>query len=488
MEWMMDQKFHNFFKEVLKVLVSIVEERDVFYRGHGERVAGIASSFASSLSLPRKSLEILYISGMLHDIGMVYVPYEITNKPGELTEDELIIVKQHPIMAEKLLTPIDMLKDSLTVIRHHHERFNGRGYPDGLEGSQIPFESQILSLADCFDAMTASRPHRPALTIDEALAEISDNHENKFNKQLVDRFVPFMASYTAKVAPREERNELRVAILDIIKNFRRGNIDLPVLPHIVDELQKVIDNPNSTPEAITKILEKDAVITLRLLSVVNSPIYRVAEKILSVRQAVVRLGLKETQSIVLAIAYKNLYKTDDKNLMTLMEIMWLHALSCAFCSKGIAQKLNLPDVEKYFLMGLFHDIGKVLLLHAITKAKSVIDPDNWENEKANVISALQEAHTSMGAAILERWGFNEAFVKVATHHDNPVFPTNTEQSILVVHLANVMTRKIGYSFFNDGTIDLEDEHSAKLLDIGNDILTEIGEEVSGLMKSSVGGF
>jgi len=397
-------------------------------------------------------------------------------------------VKQHPMVAEKLLTPIVMLKDSLKVIRHHHERFNGRGYPDGLEGNQIPFEAQILSLADCFDAMTASRPHRPALTIDEALEEISNNYENKFNKLLVDRFVPFISSFTAKFAPKEGKNELRLAILDIIKNFRRGNIDLPVLPHIVDELQKVIDDPNSTPEAIAKILEQDAVITLRLLSVVNSPIYRVAEKILSVRQAVVRLGLKETQSIVLAIAYKNLYKTDNKNLMTLMEIMWLHALACAFCSKGIAQKLKLPDVEKYFLMGLFHDIGKVLLLHAITKARTVIDPDNWENEKGSVISALQEAHTSMGGAILERWGFNDAFVKVAAHHDNPVFPTNTDQPILVVHLANVMARKIGYSFFNDGSIDLENEHSAKLLGIGNDLLAEVGEEVSVLMKSSVGGF
>jgi putative nucleotidyltransferase with HDIG domain len=485
---MMDQKFQNFFKEVLKVLASIVEERDVFFRGHGERVASIASSFAGSLALPQKSVEILYISGILHDVGMVYVPYEITNKPGELIEDELAIVRQHPVFAEKLLAPIVMLKDNLKIIRHHHERFNGNGYPDGLEGNQIPLEAQILALADCFDAMTASRPHRPALTIDEALEELSGNQDNRFNSLLVERFVPFMSSFTAKIAPQGEVNDLRHAIQDIIRSFRRGNIDLPVLPQIVDDLQHAVDDPKSTPEAISKILEKDAVITLRLLSVVNSPIYRVAEKILSIRQAIVRLGLKETQSIVLAIAYKNIYKTDDKNLMTLMEIMWFHAICCAYCSKGIAKKLGLPDIEKYFLMGLFHDIGKVLLLHAITKAKSFINSENWESEKANVIAALQEAHTSMGGAILERWGFNDSFIKVATQHENPIFPKNTDPTILVVHLANVMTRKIGYSFFNDNTIDLEDEHSAKLLNMPNDSLHEISEEISGVMKSSVGGF
>ncbi len=483
-----DQKFHNFFKEVLKVLASIVEERDVFFRGHGERVASIASSFAAALGLPQKSLEILYVAGILHDIGMVYVPYEITNKPGALTEDELVIVGQHPVFAEKLLTPIVMLKDTLTVIRHHHERFNGKGYPDSLEGTQIPIEAQILSLADCFDAMTASRPHRPALTIDEALDDISKDDGNKFNKQLAKRFVPFMSSYMTKTTSKGEENEQRDAIQDIIKSFKRGNIDLPVLPQIIDDIQKAVDDPNSSPEAISKLLEKDAVISIRLLSVVNSPIYRVSEKILSIRQAVIRLGLKETQSIVLAIAYKNIYKTEDKNLMTLMELMWFHTLSCAYCSKEIARKLGLPEIEKYFIMGLLHDIGKVLLLHAITKTNIVINPDNWEKEKAGIIASVQEAHTSMGGAILERWGFNESFIKVATSHDNPIFPKSMEQTVLVVHLANMMTRKIGYSFFNDTTINLEEEHSAKLLNIGNDILDQIAEEVAGIMKSSVGGF
>ncbi len=486
----MDQgsTFNNFFSEVLNVLVSIIEERDVFFRGHAKRVAGISSSFAHRLSLPQKSREALYIAGMLHDTGMVYIPFEIVNKPGELTEDERFLVRQHPVIAEKLLSPIGMFKDILPIVRHHHERFDGKGYPDGLRGDQIPLEAQILSLADCFDAMTASRPYRPALTVDEALTVMADNNDNKFNKLLLNQFVPFIASSSAKPLPNQEKNDLRKSILDIIKEFRRGNIDLPVLPHIVDEVRAAIDDPNSSPEDIAQILEKDAVITLRLISVVNSPIYRGAEKMLSVRQAVTRLGLKETQSIVFAIASKNLYRTDDKHLMTIMERMWLHSLACAFCAKQIAQALRLVDVERYFLLGLLHDIGKVLILHAITKAKPAAGSTVWEKDKANVMAAVQEAHTNMGGAILERWGFAEGFIKVATHHENTKFASGTEQTILVVHCANMMTRKIGYSLFNDPGIDLVGLESSRLLGIRGDSLKLIAEDVTGLMKSSVGGF
>jgi len=486
---MMNQSatFQNFFSEVLNVLVSIIEERDVFFRGHGKRVASISSAFAQRMSLPQKTREVLYVAGLLHDIGMVYVPFDIINRPGELGEEERIIIHQHPVIAEKLLSSISIFKEILPVIRHHHECFDGKGYPDGLRGDKIPIEAQILSLADCYDAMTASRPYRPALTLDEALQVISDNNDNKFNKLLVNQFVSFVSSSSVKPV-RKEDNKLRRAIVDIIKDFRRGNIDLPVLPRIIDELRQAIDDPNSSPDDIARVLEKDAVITLRLISVVNSPIYRGAEKTLSVRQAVNRLGLKETQSIVFAIANKNLYRTDDKHLMTMMEAMWLHALACAFCAKHIAQVLRFADVEKSFLQGLFHDIGKLLLIHAITKAKSSVGTKTWEKDKSELIAAVQEAHMSMGGAILERWGFQEGFIKVATLHENAKFATGTDEAVLVVHLANMMTRKMGYSLYNDNEIDLSGLESVKTLKISSQDMSMIMEEVGSIMKSSIGAF
>ena len=164
----------------------------------------------------------------------------------------------------------------------------------------------------------------------------------------------------------------------------------------------------------------------------------------------------------------------------LMEKLWLHSLACAYASKAIAKKLVLGDMESFFLMGLLHDIGKVLLVKALTDIVSKTDSINIDD----VISTVQEVHCSFGQAYLLQQGFAEKFVKIAELHDGMKYFKTSKKEILVVNLANYLTRKIGYSLFNDEEIELSELESAKLLGIDSDFLDAAGEEVTAMMQAT----
>jgi len=264
---------------------------------------------------------------------------------------------------------------------------------------------------------------------------------------------------------------MRKIFSEILEKFAAGKLNPPVMPQVVKEIQAVIKLPKSTVEELAHVIEKDPVISLRLISVANSPVYRGVSKIQSVKSAFPRLGLKETLNIVLAIGNKSLYQTDQVQYKILMDKLWVHSLACAYGSKLIAQHLKLDDLEKFFLMGLTHDIGKVLLL----KAFSDVSREKQLNMSA-VIANLQEAHLSLGSLLLKRWGFDDAFVNVLAHHEDKTLSPEAEKEILVVHLANALTRKIGFSLFDD-TIDFAQLESAQILEMKPDALDELGEQI-----------
>jgi putative two-component system response regulator len=156
-------------KAVVVSLARSVEEKHSLDKGHSERLGECAVQFGESLGLGEQELQDLRIACLLHDIGKVAVPDSILLKPGLLDPEEMEIVKQHPVVGEKICAPLKSLRRILPVIRHHHERMDGSGYPDGLRGQQIPLHARILQIADIYDALTSERPYRIALSREEAL-------------------------------------------------------------------------------------------------------------------------------------------------------------------------------------------------------------------------------------------------------------------------------------------------------------------------------
>ena len=166
-----------------------VDSKHPLTAGHSDRIADYAVRLAEDLHLNDDDLEILRIASLLHDIGKVGVPDFILTKPGPLTVEERAVVNQHPILGENLCAPLKSLRQVLPVIRHHHERMDGSGYPDGLRGRQIPLKARILQIADIFDALTTDRPYRQPMSREDALQVLS--REAKYgwlDTSLVQRF------------------------------------------------------------------------------------------------------------------------------------------------------------------------------------------------------------------------------------------------------------------------------------------------------------
>ena len=313
---------------------------------------------------------------------------------------------------------------------------------------------------------------------------------------LINEVAEAVKRYKKKMRPADEtgalskytlQDETEKPIVELVKSIvtemKVNRIQMPLLPQIVQELQKTIQDPNSTNEDLAEIIEKDAVISLKLITVADSYMYRGRKKIRTVKEAVPRLGSKETINIVMTLTNQKLYEIKHHRLKQLMEKLWLHSLCCAYGSRAIAQCLNLEDVEKYFLSGLIHDIGKVLVLKVLDDHPLI----NKGIDSQDIIDSLQEAHTSLGGILLRHWKFPKEFISVATLHEDAMsFPIVTK-AVLVVDLANCMTRKIGYSLFNED-MDIASLGSAKRLKIESDSLENICRQVTDLMNEAASVF
>lgn len=162
---------------ILFALAQAVEQRDRQTAGHCERLAFISVALGMAMRLERTRLVTLYRAGYLHDVGKVGIPDSILFKPGKLIAEEWVIMRSHPVRGEEICRPLASLDPVLPLIRHHHERWDGSGYPDGLRGEQIPLEARLLQIADIYDALISPRPYKPAYTPQQALDIIREETE-----------------------------------------------------------------------------------------------------------------------------------------------------------------------------------------------------------------------------------------------------------------------------------------------------------------------
>ncbi len=176
------------FLEMARQWGSSIESKDRYTQGHCERVAFFACVLAESAGFNSRSLFWFRIGALLHDIGKIIVPTEVLNKPGKLTDEEWAIMKRHPEAGLELVADIDFPGDIRAIIRNHHERWDGKGYPDGLKGEDIPFAARILCVADVYDALTTTRSYRPGLTHARA-AEIMRSSPGQFDPDLLETFL-----------------------------------------------------------------------------------------------------------------------------------------------------------------------------------------------------------------------------------------------------------------------------------------------------------
>jgi putative two-component system response regulator len=187
------KRVRSTFLSAIDSLVRTLEARDPYTSGHSLRVRRFALRLAKVLGLDQKQCKQLSLAAKLHDIGKVGVPEAILNKPANLSAEEYRLVQEHPVIGERILAPIMHSAPVLAAIRSHHERLDGSGYPDGLAGEDIPLLARIITVVDCFDALTSSRAYRTYLSVDQALEVLRAGSGTQFDPEFVQPFIDRVA-------------------------------------------------------------------------------------------------------------------------------------------------------------------------------------------------------------------------------------------------------------------------------------------------------
>jgi len=202
-------------QEVLEMLTTMVEDKDLYTAGHSKRVAMYSARIAQAMDLSDEEQTTIYQAGLLHDIGKILTPESVLLKPKKFNRQEFAIIKNHSIDGEKMVLFISSFKSYATIIRHHHERYDGEGYPDNLRGTAIPLLSRIMAVADAFDAMTTNRIYKARKTIDKALLELQKCSGTQFDPAIITCAVTVLGEFKELIhstqAPKNAIDEQRFA-------------------------------------------------------------------------------------------------------------------------------------------------------------------------------------------------------------------------------------------------------------------------------------
>ncbi len=191
---------HNHLMEMATSLAGAIDAKDPYTKGHSTSVSRYAEALARAINLPENEVERIKIGALLHDVGKIGIPENVLKKPGKLTDEEWEIMKQHPtIGAEKVLAPNEALRDLIPIVKYHHERLDGKGYPEQLKGNEIPLAARIVSVADTYHALVSDRPYRKGMPIEKACAILKEGAGTQWDADLVRQFISIAPSLTTSV-------------------------------------------------------------------------------------------------------------------------------------------------------------------------------------------------------------------------------------------------------------------------------------------------
>ena len=201
------EKLEKAYMESIETLRYTVEAKDRYTRGHSDRVSAYSVLLGHKLGLSEQDINTLKLGGLFHDIGKIGVPDSILLKDSRLTDDEYSEIKNHPAIGAHILSNATIFKDIIPIVKHHHERYDGKGYPGKLQGEDIPYLARITAVVDAFDAMTSKRTYRDSLPLDIVKNELEKNKGTQFDPQIADAFLDILNNEYTKI--EEIRNEFK---------------------------------------------------------------------------------------------------------------------------------------------------------------------------------------------------------------------------------------------------------------------------------------
>ncbi len=264
---------------------------------------------------------------------------------------------------------------------------------------------------------------------------------------------PILRPDPLRVARPEVERGTQLRILNFIATFSNElnnmledpDLVLPVESSVALQLRQVLNQKNVSFEDVAQIVSHDPALAARVLQVANSSIYASLERARNLKQAVSRLGLLEVCNILNAIVTRDLFKPPSKHLEQVMHKLWLHSISTAYINQLVVRHLNLPAGPDFFMMGLLHDIGKLLILHLVNQGEKSGRWKEGEVSEDILIPFFSMRHHDLGTRLLQNWDYPEAFQKVVRLHNDDRNIRNYDESVVVTFFSNLLTRKLGFS-------------------------------------------
>lgn len=372
---------------VVRAIADTLEAKDRYVYGHARRVSGYASAIGRRMRLNVPVLEQLSLAALLHDVGKISTPDSVLLKPAALTEEERAVVRLHSERGARLLAAVPEMEEVAAAVRHHHENYDGTGYPEGLAGEHIPLASRIIHVADAYDAMTSPRPFRSALDHERAVRTLQDGAGSQFDPEVVAAFCGLEA--LAQIRGHIARGDFGSGFL----SFARP-AGLRVLPL----------------EELVRVVEREPALAAAVLRAANEGL-RTEEATISLYEASARLG---------ADALRELIEQGcaSKRLGYEAEVLRSHSRRCAAAAMLLAEKTGAHDPDEAYTAGLLHDLGEALLRSLFPEEAENITWLGHPFAAEKEVAAFGVDHAQVGQWILDACNIPATCsFAIQAHHD-----------------------------------------------------------------------
>jgi len=474
------------FVGAIRALIEIVEAQDEYFVGYTKAVGGLAARLAAALSLSEQARQRLRMAALLHDIGRIGLRSDVVNKEGALSPSEKEHIQSHVVLGERVLRHVLHDEETLSLIRHHHECYNGQGYPDKLSGEAIPLESRILAVADAFVAMTQTRPHRPARSAEKACRDVQEGAGTQFCSRVVDALVKVTAETRQALsgageelsvepatgpeagddvqnAPETRGPEPRTIPSHDLERRIRSVVELRVLPDIVADVMAMTSNVEACDFAkLIARIECDHALSTKVLRLANCALYATAEKIESIDRAVIKIGAEGIRQLVLGVVIIDQWRDSQGAGHIHRDTFWQHSMGTALLAGHIATATGRCDRQIAFTAGLLHDLGQLVLQEALGKDYGSILEEARSLKR--FLPAVEEKrlgtdHASMMRAVGRAWGLPKNLTEVMAHHHQPwkqiqMVASDVLPLLLCVRIGNSFSHALGLGDAGLGSLEV----------------------------------
>ncbi len=378
------------------LLAAALESKTGTGYGHSYRVAQYALALGHEMGLTENELRALQLGCLFHDIGKLLLPDQILkNQASQLSPVEQTLVRQHPVLGEQLVKGMDLPSEAISVIRHHHERWDGQGYPDRLQGEMIPLIARIASVANTYDHLTEPKEGEPLLSHSEINALLKSEMGQALDPNVVRAFLKL----------REPQD-----VWEVLERVT----ELPALAPVVQRALILLEREDFDWREVSEIIAQDQNLVAQLLRLANSALTGLRRRVTSLSSALRILGARPIRNLLLTMTVRPFLQAPSELQL------WEHSLACAFVARRLAHQTQLIDPEEAFTAGLLHDIGKALLLRffpqSYKQAKEISKQQSCPTFLAERL-IFSVTHAEVGAWLLERWRVPSPFCEaVAMHH------------------------------------------------------------------------